>query len=365
MPSTHPIIYLSSGVNILDNFHRFSALAAINEKLFLTSRGAAEKIGYMPEKCALSPSASLAETMEFAAKLRGLDSGEVDKALENADMLSAVADLPVGVLTAFEQKKASLAFALLGSPKYVIADHPIFGLGEEEEAEMIELLQELSKEHVFIYFSDTVDDARAICDQVMLLAGGKNIANDSFDAVISPNYEISEYKARTRGDADALRTALSESEAIKKYQVSVTASGTAIIEISLHSGENGEKVLRDIFSKAGQKVIELKKADSPIEKVLSKLYENQDAKEAERRERRAEKAEPIKVTSELVALSVTTAIEYASDRDDERENSDDAVKTRENGKKTAFDDAIFKMLSDRDGKSDTENKDEDSDSTLF
>ena len=336
----------------------------------LTSRGAAEKIGYMPEKCALSPSASLAETMEFAAKLRGLDPGEVDKALENADMLSAVADLPIGVLTAFEQKKASLAFALLGSPKYVIADHPIFGLGEEEEAEMIELLQELSKEHVFIYFSDTVDDARAICDQVMLLAGGKNIANDSFDAVISPNYEISEYKARTRGDADALRTALSESEAVKKYQVSVTASGTAIIEISLHSGENGEKVLRDIFSKAGQKVIELKKADSPIEKVLSKLYENQDAKEAERRERREEKAAPVKVTSDLVARSFAEA--SAADEEDGEdvseeieEKREDTVKPRENGKKIAFDDAIFKMLSDRDGEPDTENKAEDSDSTLF
>ncbi len=336
----------------------------------LTSRGAAEKIGYMPVNCALSPSVSLVESMEFAAKLRGLDLSAVDEALEKADMQSAVSEVSVGVLNAFEQKKASLAFALLGSPKYVVADRPILGLGEEEEAEIIELLQKLSKEHTFIYFSDTVDDARAVCDQVMLLAGGKNIACDSFDAVISPNYEIAEYKARTRGDADALRTALSASEAVKKYQVSVTASGTAIIEISLYSGENGEKVLCSIFSEAGQKVIELKKADSPIEKALSKLYENQDAKEAERRERRAEKAAPVKVTSELVARSLaeaSVADAEGADEDPEEteEKSDYAVNTPKNGKKTAFDDVVFKMLSARDDESEAENKDEDSDSTLF
>ena len=339
----------------------------------LTSRGAAERIGYMPKNCALSPSVSLADAMEFAAKLRGLDLSAVNGALEEAEMMDNAADLPVGVLTAFEQKKASLAFALLGSPDYIIADRPISGLGEEEEAEMLELLQALSEDYTFIYFSDTVDDARAVCDRVMLLAGGKNIVCDSFDTVISPNYEIAEYKARTRGDADALRAALSASEAIKKYQVSVTASGTAIIELSLHSGENAERILRGIFADAGQKVIELKQADSPIEKVLSKLYENQEAKEAERRERRAEKAAPVKVTSDLVARSFAeaNAADTADPEDvdedvlERSEDREDAVNPTEKGKKTAFDDAIFKMLSDRDSESETENSDEDSDSTLF
>ena len=332
----------------------------------LTQRGAAEKLGYMPEKCALSTSLSLSESMEFAAKLRGLDLSAVDEALEKADMLSAVADVSVGVLNALEQKKASLAFALLGSPKYIVADHPVSGLGEEEEAEIIELLRELSEDHTFIYFSDTIDDARAVCDRVMLLAGGKNIAFDSFDAVISPSYEIAEYKARTRGDVDALRKALSESDAVKKYQVSVTASGTSIMELALHSSENAEKILRGIFADAGQRVIELKRADSPIEKVLSVLYANQDAKDEERRERRAEKAEPIKVTRELVARSFVAEEELDASEEEATEKSEDAVKPAENGKKTAFDDAIFKMLSDRDSDEPEEgNEDGDGESTLF
>ena len=76
----------------------------------------------------------------------------------------------------------------------------------------------------------------------------------------------------------ALKTALSQNENIIKYQVSVTASGTAIIELTVKYFEGVEDSLKAALSEAGQKVLEIKKVNSPVEKVLSRLYDIQDAK---------------------------------------------------------------------------------------
>ena len=329
------------------------------------SAEASELIGYMPQKCALAPTLTLAESLEFAARLRGLEKDAVDRALEEADMLSELADVPVSILGNAALKRAGLAFALLGSPRYLVLDQPTEGLGEEEEEELLEILRGLSEDHVLVYVSNTVDDARELCDRVLLLSNGKAVAFDSFDAVISPDYQLAEYKIRARGDAAMLKSALSENDAVAKYQVSVTASGTSIIELTLQSGDDAENVIRAILSDAGQKLIELKKMDSPVEKVLSRLYEIQDEKEEAHRLSREERATPVKVTDVLAAISATDSNTDTDDENDD-ETTEDAVNPRENGKKSQLDERLIKMLADREKEESDDGDGEDNgESTLF
>lgn len=341
-----------------------SAGKATLDGVALTSRSTSESIGYMPEKSALSPALTLMEALTFAARLRGLDRGAVDKALSEAEIQNELANVPVGMLGNAATKRASLAFALLGSPQYLVLDQPILGLSETEEAEMLTLLRELGENYVLIYFSDTVDDARALCDRVMLLSNGKSVAYDSFDAVISPSFAVLEYKIRARGDVDKLKKALSELETVTKYQISVTASGTSIIDLTMRASDDAEGVLRALLAEAEQKVIELKKSDSPVEKVLSRLYDIQDAREEERRLRREETAAPVKVTEALVAQ----ALSESSDGDGAEENLEEiAVNPRDNSEKSSEGSDLIKLLSKRDTEDDSESVEQGSDgeSTLF
>ena len=91
------------------------------------SRNAADEVGYMPKVCPLSPSLTLTESLAFAAKLRGLGDEAVEEALVDADAAERFASLPVGVLSGIEKKKAALAYALLGAPKYLVLDQPLSG----------------------------------------------------------------------------------------------------------------------------------------------------------------------------------------------------------------------------------------------
>ncbi|MBQ9115495.1 MAG: ABC transporter ATP-binding protein [Clostridia bacterium] len=331
----------------------------------LASREASGLIGYMPEKSSLSPSLTVTETLGFFAKLRGLESDAVGAALEEAEVPEEIASAPVGALTYGAVKRASLALALLGSPKYLVLDQPLLGLDEDAEAEMLTLLRGLAEKYTLVYFSDTVDDARELCVGVLLLSAGKAVAYGSFESVVSPEAEHPEYKLRARGDAEALRSALNESEAVVRYQVSVTASGTSLIEVTLNSTENAEGVIRELMTGAGQKLIEIKKADSPVERVLSRLYDIQDAKEEEYRRRRSEKAEPVKVTEALLTEAFTERVDEEDGAGENGENNaKDTVNPRENGE-TAFSGTVkFHMLSDDDDKKD-EDEEDDGGSTLF
>ena len=80
--------------------------------LACASRDAAELIGYMPQKCSLAPALTLAESLEFAARLRGLEDGAVGLALSEADMPNGLADVPVGILGNAATKRAMLTLAL-------------------------------------------------------------------------------------------------------------------------------------------------------------------------------------------------------------------------------------------------------------
>jgi len=344
-----------------------SAGSATVDGVPLSSREAASKIGYTPFSCALNPSLTLNESLEALAKIRGLNAESVETALEEVGIKTDIANIPVGMLGNGAKKRASLAMAILGRPTYLVLDQPLSGLDDEEESEITELLQSISERYVLIYFSDTVDDAKLLCNQVLLLSNGKSVAYDSFDAVISPNSQIVEYKIRSRGDVDTLRSALTESKEITKFRISVTASGTSIIELTVSESENAEALIRGIFDAAEQKILDIKKADSPVEKVLSRLYDIQDARDEEKRLRREEKAPPVKLTEAFLEQAILASdddSDVKSESADTEKSSDENRNNTVNRRKDDLNISItIANLSENDDSADADS--DDGESTLF
>ena len=283
------------------------------------STEAAEKVGYMPAKCPIDPSMTVAEALGFMAELRGLNEVDVELALDEAEMNNNSADCVVKVLSELDRKRAALAYALLGSPEYLVLDQPILGLGEKDEEEMLKLLGSLKDKYTLIYTSDTVDDARNLCPQVALISCGKLVASGDFDSVLYPDESLINFKARVRGDKDTVKELLESTEKITKYKVSVTSTGTAILDFTAVGGEYVEAEIRELFTEAGIKVLEIKKADSAADKVLSALFDRQEEKEEKRKAERENEAEPIKLTSDLVE----SVLHESDDEEDEEDEDDD------------------------------------------
>ena len=91
--------------------------------------------------------------------------------------LSDRADLPASALSHGEHRQIELAMALVGSPRMLLRDEPMAGLGPEESARMVEMLRALKKELTILLVEHDMEAVFALADRITVLVYGRVIAS--------------------------------------------------------------------------------------------------------------------------------------------------------------------------------------------
>jgi branched-chain amino acid transport system ATP-binding protein len=86
------------------------------------------------------------------------------------------ADLPASALSHGEHRQIELAMALAGSPRMLLLDEPMAGLGPEESARMVEMLRALKKELTILLVEHDMEAVFALADRITVLVYGRVIA---------------------------------------------------------------------------------------------------------------------------------------------------------------------------------------------
>jgi branched-chain amino acid transport system ATP-binding protein len=100
--------------------------------------------------------------------------------------LSDRADWPASVLSHGEHRQLELAMALAGSPRMLLLDEPMAGLGPEESARMVEMLRALKKELTILLVEHDMEAVFALADRITVLVYGRVIASGAPSASASP-----------------------------------------------------------------------------------------------------------------------------------------------------------------------------------
>jgi branched-chain amino acid transport system ATP-binding protein len=90
--------------------------------------------------------------------------------------LGARADLPASALSHGEHRQLELAMALASSPRMLLLDEPMAGLGPEESARMVATLRELKKELTILLVEHDMEAVFALADRITVLVYGRVIA---------------------------------------------------------------------------------------------------------------------------------------------------------------------------------------------
>ncbi|MBI4365519.1 MAG: ABC transporter ATP-binding protein [Deltaproteobacteria bacterium] len=90
--------------------------------------------------------------------------------------LGARADWPASALSHGEHRQLELAMALAGSPRMLLLDEPMAGLGPEESARMVEMLRALKRELTILLVEHDMEAVFALADRVTVLVYGRVIA---------------------------------------------------------------------------------------------------------------------------------------------------------------------------------------------
>jgi branched-chain amino acid transport system ATP-binding protein len=99
------------------------------------------------------------------------------------------ADMPAASLSHGEQRQLEVAMALASDPRLLLLDEPMAGMGPEESARMVALLQRLRGRRTMLLIEHDMDAVFALADRITVLVYGRAIASGT-PAEIRANAEV-------------------------------------------------------------------------------------------------------------------------------------------------------------------------------
>ncbi len=151
-------------------------------------RAAAQRrLGVLPHAHGLYPRLTAREHLAYFGRLHGLDGPALDRRVEELVEelgLKDFADRRTDGFSQGQRLKVALARALVHAPRNVVFDEPTSGLDVAGTRAVRALLRRLRDEGRCVLFSSHImQEVSALCDEVVVIAGGKVVASGSPDAL--------------------------------------------------------------------------------------------------------------------------------------------------------------------------------------
>lgn len=155
-------------------------------------------LGYLPENLPLYPEMSVADYLDYAAEIRGIDAaGAVRRAIEATELQAKALD-PIATLSRGFKQRVGVAQAILHEPRLLILDEPTNGLDPGQTQHMRSLIERLSASATVILSTHIMQEVDAICDRAIILRGGALV----LDERLADLKESNRYVLRTTQAAD-------------------------------------------------------------------------------------------------------------------------------------------------------------------
>ena len=183
---------------------------------------AKKAIGYLPEIPPLYPDMTPYEYLTFVAEAKGLDAEVTYRKVNEVMALTAltdVADRLIGNLSKGYCQRVGIAQAILGDPAIVILDEPTVGLDPKQIIEIRDLIRTLGKTKTVILSSHILAEISAVCDHIMILSGGRLVANDTPMALEQAMNASSKLIFRAKCDLEEATRILETVDSIEEYTV--------------------------------------------------------------------------------------------------------------------------------------------------
>ena len=126
------------------------------------------------------------ENMVYASRLYGSSRGtrrRVVEILESLGLPRDVVDQPMKQLSRGQQQKVAIARSFLTAPSLLLMDEPTTGLDPRSKKEVQAVLDTLraEREITVLLCTHDMDEASALCDRVLMMDGGRVLADGSPD----------------------------------------------------------------------------------------------------------------------------------------------------------------------------------------
>jgi ABC-type multidrug transport system ATPase subunit len=173
------------------------------------------QIGYMTQRFSFYEDLTVAENLDFVARVYGLaHRREAVQAIIERMGLGDRADQLAGQLSGGWKQRLALAACILHKPKLLLLDEPTSGVDAKARREFWDLIHDLAAEGLTVLVSTHYMDEAARCARIIYLSEGRIVAQGTPDAVVresglitfqatGPNLDLAARKLRAMPGVEA------------------------------------------------------------------------------------------------------------------------------------------------------------------
>lgn len=143
-----------------------------------------DRVAYVTQAPSVYADLTVRQNLRYFARVLGAPAADVDRAIEQVD-LGTHADHLVGRLSGGQESRVSLATALLGTPELLVLDEPTVGLDPVLRVQLWELFHRLAADGATLLVSSHVMDEAERCERLVLLRGGRLLADDTLPGLLA------------------------------------------------------------------------------------------------------------------------------------------------------------------------------------
>jgi ABC-2 type transport system ATP-binding protein len=135
-------------------------------------------VGYVTQAPSVYADLSVRENARYFAALYGLGAADADRSIADVGLAGAAGQL-VGNLSGGQRSRASLACAMLGTPRLLVLDEPTVGQDPVLREDLWGQFHALAARGTTLLVSSHVMDEAGRCDRLLLIREGLLIGDDT------------------------------------------------------------------------------------------------------------------------------------------------------------------------------------------
>lgn len=235
-----------------------------------------KRIGYLPETPPLYSEMRVRDYLDFVAKIKGVDSKRIKKAVDESMDKTAITNVSNRVIKHLSKgykQRVGLAQAIVHNPDVLILDEPTVGLDPKQIIEVRELIKSLAGEHTIILSTHILPEVSMTCERVVIIDKGKVVAEDTPENLTKNLMGAQQLTVSVSGPEKEMQDTLSQIKGVDTVQISSQGKAQDFSTLVIESKSHDE--IRPVIAKTivekGWLLYEMKLEDMSLEDVFLHL----------------------------------------------------------------------------------------------
>jgi ABC-2 type transport system ATP-binding protein len=233
-----------------------------------------KRIGYLPENPPIYPEMTVVSYLDFVAKIKGVDSRDRKKRVDEVMSQTAIADVKDRVIRKLSKgykQRVGLAQALVHNPEVLILDEPTVGLDPKQIIEVRELIRELAEKHTVILSTHILPEVSATCQRVVIINKGKVVAEDTPKNLTAKVRGVNRLVVETTGPKEQVQKKLASISGVKSINVDGLVGESSRYNVDCEVGHDARPEIAKAVVQNGWNLLELRSRDANLEDVFLQL----------------------------------------------------------------------------------------------